>query len=371
MDLFKLWQHEPLVRLVVYLGAALLLSFVVHMLARALLRPFKRRNPAFGPLLGQVAAPARWLLPLICMAIALDYTPRLSELEWLSVLRRLMHFGLIGVATWLTVAGIAGLEELALCTGPLRDDRSPRGRKLLTQLRVLSRTGMVVVTVIGLAWVLMSVPAVRQIGASLLASAGLAGLAVGFAARPVLSNVIAGLQIALTQPISLDDTILLEGELGYVEEITSTYVVVRVWDERRLVVPLTYFIEKPIANWTRTDPGLTGSVFLWFDFRLPLDPLREELQRLAAAAPEWDGKVCVLQVAEANDHAMQLRILISAVGMPAWWDLRCRIREGLIRYVNQHYPDCLPTARTRLQGDEHVPVGAPFAEPQPLVAQGR
>ncbi|WP_049621323.1 mechanosensitive ion channel family protein [Frateuria defendens] len=356
----ELWRQEALVRLFTYLGLAWLVALALRAAAQGLLGRLARRRPAFGPLAAQAARPLRWLLPLACAAAVLDYAPDLGELGWLPALRRLMLFALIGTATWLAVAGIAGLEELALHAGPLRDDRSPRGRRLLTQIRVLSRTGMVVVTVVGLAGVLMTVPAVRQVGASLLASAGLAGLAVGFAARPVLSNVIAGLQIALTQPISLDDTVMIEGELGYVEEITGTYVVVRVWDERRLVVPLTYFIEKPISNWSRTDPGLTGAVFLWFDFRLPLDPLREELRRLVAEAPEWDGKVCLLQVADANERAMQLRILVSAVGMPAWWDLRCRVREGLIRFVNRHYPDCLPTARTRLQGEDAMQGPSPF-----------
>jgi small-conductance mechanosensitive channel len=201
----------------------------------------------------------------------------------------------------------------------------------------------------------MTIPGVRQLGTSLLASAGLAGLAVGLAAKPVLSNLIAGLQIALTQPIRLDDVVIIEGEWGRIDEITGTYVVVRIWDQRRLVVPLNWFMENPFQNWTRHSAELIGSVFLWLDFGTPLQPLREELTRLCKEAPEWDRRVCVLQVTDTNERAMQVRALVSSADSGRNWDLRCRVREGLVDFVRARYPDALPRLRGELAGP---PAGA-------------
>ena len=185
-------------------------------------------------------------------------------------------------------------------------------------------------------------------GGEPLASAGVAGLVAGIAARPVLGNLIAGLQIALSQPIRLDDVVVIQGEWGRIEEITGTYVSVRLWDQRRLIVPLQWFIENPFANWTRNSAEIIGTVFLFVDYRLPLAPVRAELARLVAAAPEWDGRVQVLQITDATEHAMQLRALVSARDSSLVWDLRCRVREGLIAFIQEHYPDCLPRTRAAL-----------------------
>jgi hypothetical protein len=225
-------------------------------------------------------------------------------------------------------------------------------------VRVLGRTATALLVLLGLAAALMTVPGVRQVGTSLLASAGVVGLAVGLAAKPVLSNLIAGLQIALTQPIRLDDVVIIEGEWGRIEEITGSYVVVRIWDQRRLVVPLNWFIEHPFQNWTRTNAELIGTVFLWLDYRVPMEPLRAELQRLCAATPKWDGRVCVLQVTDANEQAMQVRALVSSADSGSNWDARCFVREGLIAFVQQHYPDALPHRRNEVMSAPHAMVGA-------------
>lgn len=353
--IWEIWQTNAMVRLFGYSCLALLIAITLRQLAHAFARRLKRRHPTLAPLISQTARPLRWLSPLLAFAVTLNAVPSLSGISWMPSLQKALLFAVIGAFTWLTVGVIGGLEGMAFQSRSLEHDRSPRSRRMLTQVRVLCRISMVVVTIIGLAGILMTVPAVRQFGASLLASAGLAGLAVGFAARPVLGNVIAGIQIALTQPISLDDCIMVEGQLGFVEEITSTYVVVRTWDERRMVVPLSYFIENPISNWTRTDTHLIGAIFMWFDFSVPLKALREEFERLLSIDPQWNGREKLFQVADCNEHAMQIRVLISADGMPAWWDTSCRIREGLLTFIAEHYPDSLPTARTRLQQDSHTP----------------
>lgn len=353
--LWDIWQTNAMVRLLGYSCLALLIALTLRQIAHICARRLKRRHPALAPLISQTATPLRWLSPLLAFAITFNAVPSLSDISWMPSLQKALLFAVIGAFTWLTVGIIGGLEGMAFQSRSLEHDRSPRSRRVLTQVRVLCRISMVVVTIIGLSGILMTVPAVRQFGASLLASAGLAGLAVGFAARPVLGNVIAGIQIALTQPISLDDCIMVEGQLGFVEEITSTYVVVRTWDERRMVVPLSYFIENPISNWTRTDTHLVGAIFMWFDFNVPLNVLREEFERLLSIDPQWNGREKLFQVSDCNEHALQIRALVSADGMPAWWDTSCRIREGLLTFVAEHYPDSLPTARMRLQQDSHSP----------------
>ncbi len=223
------------------------------------------------------------------------------------------------------------------------------------QAKVLVRTMMAVVIILAVASVLMTFPNVRQIGASLLASAGVAGVIAGMAARSVLGNLAAGLQIALTQPIRVGDIVKLHEEVGTIEEIAGSYIVVRLWDQRRLLVPLQWFTENSFQNWTRTNPQLIGTVFLWVDYRINLDALREELSRLCKAAPEWDGEIQTLQVADANERAMQLRILVSTAQASQCWDLRCRIREGLLKYIQQHAPQDFPTVRTQVNMPSTLP----------------
>ena len=195
----------------------------------------------------------------------------------------------------------------------------------------------------------------QKIGASLLASAGIAGIIVGIAARPLLGNLLAGLQIALTQPIRLDDVVIVEGEWGRIEEIGRAFVVVAIWDQRRLVVPLEYFVQKPIQNWTRATSEILGTVFLWVDYGMPIDPLREELRRICEAAPEWDRRVCGIQVTDASEQAMQLRVLVSSADAPRNWDLRCLVREGLIAFIRREYPAFLPRLRAELDSSQETP----------------
>lgn len=194
-----------------------------------------------------------------------------------------------------------------------------------------------------------------QVGTSLLASAGVAALVAGVAARPMLGNLIAGLQIALTQPIRIDDVVIIEGEWGRIEEILSSDVVVRLWDQRRLVVPLQWVIENPFQNWTRRESELLGSVLLWVDYAVPLAPLREELTRICEAAPEWDRRLAILQVVETSERAMQLRALVSSADASKSWDLRCRVREGLIGFLQRHHRAGLPRLRAEIESLARAP----------------
>jgi small-conductance mechanosensitive channel len=221
-------------------------------------------------------------------------------------------------------------------------------RQVRTRTRILRRVAVAAIVIVTVCLMLMSFPAVRQIGVSLFASAGVAGLVIGLAARPVLSNLIAGIQLALTDPMRIDDVVIVEGEWGWIEEITSTYVVVRVWDLRRLVVPLTYFIEKPFQNWTRRSADILGSVFIYADYTVPVGQVRNKLFEILDGHELWDGKVKTLQVTNTTERTVELRALVSATSSGRAWDLRCDVREKLLAWLQAEHPDCLPRARVEL-----------------------
>jgi len=232
-------------------------------------------------------------------------------------------------------------------------------RKLHTQLQVLRRLIVIVIVLIASACILMTFPKIRQFGTALLASAGIIGIVVGLAAQKTLATFIAGLQIAFTQPIRLDDVVIVEGEWGRIEEITLTYVVVRIWDLRRLIVPITYFIEKPFQNWTRVSADILGTVFLYVDHTVPVDAIRAELRRIVEGAEWWDRKVCALEVTNTSERAVELRALVSAQDASLAWTLRCHVREKLVSFVRKNYPHALPRLRAELDkspGISAVPV---------------
>lgn len=319
--------------------AGLLLHAVLHRLARRLASAFvfPAKLVAFG------RRPLQLLLPLLSLQLVLGQAP--AGLFPLASMRHLMNIALLATLTFLAIRLVKAVEETVIERHPAEVADNLRARSVHTQARVLARSVMFMLGLVGTALILMTFPGIRQIGASLLASAGLAALVAGLAARPVLGNLVAGLQIALAQPLRLDDVVIVDGEWGRVEEITGTYIVVRIWDERRLIVPLEWFIQHPFQNWTRNSAQLLGSVQLWVDYAMPLAPLRAELERVCQAAPEWDGRLCLLQVTDSTERAMQLRALVSAGDSSRTWDLRCRVREALISFIQAGYADCLPRLR--------------------------
>ena len=226
-------------------------------------------------------------------------------------------------------------------------------RKIITQFQYIKRVVSVVVFIVAVAFILLQFDKVRELGTGLLTSAGVAGIIIGLAAQKSIANLLAGFQLAFTQPIRIDDVVIVENEWGRVEEITLTYVVVRIWDERRLVVPLNYFNEKPFQNWTRSSSQLLAYVFLYTDYRVPVDALRKKFTELLEGNPLWDQRVNVVQVTNADRHTMEIRALASARNASEAWDLRCQVREGLITFIQKEYPESLP--RTRVEW-------APFKE---------
>ncbi len=299
--------------------------------------------------------PAALILPLITVQLVFPMaSPYLHSTVFLA-LRHALGLGLIAGVAWLIISMSRIIDDVLGLRYRLDVSDNLEARRVHTQARVLRRTVTVLIVILTIGVMLMTFPQVRELGASVLASAGLAGIVVGFAARPVLQNLIAGVQIAIAQPIRIDDVVIVEGEWGRIEEITATYVVVRIWDQRRLIVPLNYFIEHTFQNWTRTDAEILGTVFLYVDYTVPVDDVRQELHRLLEASEKWDRRAWGLVVTDATDRAVQIRALMSAADAGAAWELRCEVRERLIAWVREHHPGGLPRIRAELEGASGQP----------------
>jgi small-conductance mechanosensitive channel len=225
-------------------------------------------------------------------------------------------------------------------------------RKVHTQINILEKIVIFIICLFAIGLILLSFDKIREIGVGLFASAGLAGIIIGLSAQRVVGALLAGLQIAFTQPFRIDDAVLVENEWGYIEEINLTYVVVRIWDKRRLVLPSTYFLDKPFQNWTLTSADLIGSVYIYTDYSVPISELREELTRLLKGSDLWDGKVNVIQVTDAKENGVELRALVSAENSPITWDLRVYVREKLIEFIQKNYPDAFPKTRLRMESNK-------------------
>jgi small-conductance mechanosensitive channel len=330
---------------ILYLAAAAVVLVFLHTAALQILRMILRgRLEDFGrKLLDNIGPPTRLGVLVVGLGVLEQALPHPGRLFW--ILEWLLLFGVVIFVGWIAIAVINTAAELYLRRVPLGSEDSALTRKHLTQVRLLRRIAVFVVGFLTFSALLMTIPSVREYGVSLFASAGVAGLAVGLAARPVLSNLIAGVQIAITQPIRLGDNVLVEGEFGTVDEIQTTYVVLRLWDLRRLVVPLSYFMEKPFQNWTRDSPNLIGTVYLYVDYAAPVEQIRAKFLEIVKASPLWDGQVAALQVSDASDRTLQLRAIMSAASSGKSWDLRCEMREKLVAWLREAHPKILPRTR--------------------------
>ena len=325
---------------------AILVGVLAYVVVRPIARRVSRHSPVAAAVNRQLDKPLRWLLPLIAAQVALEGVP--DNLPHVDGVRQVVAVLLIGAFTSAAIAVVRGVADAVTLLHPQDVADNLEARRVLTQTRVLSRVAIGIALFAGTAFILMTFPRARQFGTSLLASAGLSALVIGLAAKSVFGNLLAGLQIALSQPIRIDDVLIVQGEWGRVEEITSTYVVMKIWDERRLVIPLQWFIDNPFQNWTRTTSEIIGSVFFWVDFSADLDSLRAEATRLAQSSKDYDGRVCLLQVVDTNERAMQLRLIVSSPSAGQSWDLRCLLREGLIALMQRDHPDALPRIRAEM-----------------------
>lgn len=336
------WLVSPIVAVGVTAAAWLLYGVVLSIL----LRLFQNRRQYLHSVLDQTRNPTRLALLLIAIAIALPTAPVGPDIK--AIIGRLIGLGAICLVGWIAVIALHIGATIYLARFRVDVADNLIARKHVTQVRVLMRIIEIIIVLVTVGFALMTFSEVRQYGVTLFASAGVAGIVAGLAARPLMTNFLAGVQLAITQPIRIEDAVIVENEWGWIEEITFNYVVVRIWDWRRLVVPVSYFIERPFQNWTRSSGELIGTVHLYVDYTLPVEPIRKKLNEIAARSKFWNGKVVNLQVTECTDSTMQLRALVSGNNSPDTWNLRCEVREQLIEFVQQQYPDALPRRRNDL-----------------------
>ncbi|MFH2137333.1 MAG: mechanosensitive ion channel domain-containing protein [Candidatus Omnitrophota bacterium] len=314
----------------------------------------KRRGAVSSELLkvnlGLLKSPLRFLMPTLCIAGVIPLL-RLTE-KVKGGINQFIQILLISLFGWVAVRVIYIVRDSLLKRYDIDVQDNVHARSMHTQLQMLANVIVVGIVVLTVSFVLMSFSEVRHIGVSILASAGIIGIVVGFAAQKTLGNLIAGIQIAIAQPIRLDDVVIIENEWGWIEEITLTFAVVRIWDLRRLVVPISYFLEKPFQNWTRTSADLLGTVFIYTDYTVPVEKVRNELTRILENNSKWDKKVNVLQVTNATEKTVELRALMSAADSPTAWGLRCEVREKLLEFLQQHFPECLPRIRVEMNKRE-------------------
>ncbi|CAN7353785.1 mechanosensitive ion channel [Phenylobacterium sp. LjRoot225] len=344
-DLQPLFAWAPdWVFTLVLMALALVVALVAHaVLVRLVRRSLRGRSDFWRPLLMRTRAPGRLAMVIVALSAALAASP-LTKSET-AFAQHAFAIAFIVLVGWSALVALDISAALFLRRNRVDVADNLLARKHLTQIRILQRAAGVLVVVVTAGFALMTISTVRQWGVSLLAAGGAAGVLVGLALQPLLSNLIAGIQIATTQPIRLEDQVVVENEVGFIEEITATFVIVRLWDERRMVLPLTYFLTKPFQNWTRETAAQMGAVMLYVDYITPVEPLRAKLMEVLKQAPLWDGRVAALQVTEAKERSMEIRCLMSAGDAGKLFDLRCIVRETMIAYLREAYPDALPRDR--------------------------
>jgi len=327
--------------------AAIVLGLLVHWMFKVIINHLHTRKPlTFHKIpihLEQWYGPLQALLPVIFLSIVLPFL-KLPD-EAVKVINHVILLWIIAAIAWLSIRTLHVIREMILSQYSMDVQDNLKARRIYTQLRVIERVLIVIILIISVAAMLMTFDKMRQLGVSVLASAGIMGIILGFAAQKSLGTLFAGIQIALAQPIRIDDVVIVDNEWGRIEEINLTYAVVRIWDLRRLIVPITYFIDNTFQNWTRVSADLLGSVFIYADYTIPVPEIRRELERIVKNSNTWDGKTCVLQVTDATEKTMKLRALISAADSSSAWNLRCLVREKLIEYMQKNYPDSLPRLR--------------------------
>lgn len=351
IDLHNLFHRFDFTGIIIILSVvivALAVGIVLHRLLLFLLRrSFPEDSGSVIALIPRhLAAPSRFLFPLLILMLVAptrDISP-----EHLESLQRTLSMLFILVIAWSLIRFTALFQELILRRFQITTRDNLKARKIHTQFGILRRILIFVISIIAISAMLMTLDNVRQIGISLLASAGVIGIIAGFAAQRSIATLFAGIQVALTQPIRLEDVVIVENEWGHIEEITLTYVVVRIWDLRRLIVPITYFMEHPFQNWTRASSEILGTVFLYADYTIPVEQVRMELHRILKQNQGWDGRVWALQVTGATDRTLELRALMSAHDSGSAWELRCHVREKLLEYIQRNYPEALPRVRADL-----------------------
>lgn len=332
------------------LAFGVLIAVVVHFVLFGVLKRLVRRP---GPVDAEAVSSVRKPVFLLLLVAGVHLvSPSLDPLfgPATPIVRHALTIVLIVATVWLLIRVLDVIIRIVLGRYDTSRADNLQARQVHTQIVVVRRVVAITLVVLAAGAVLMTFPAAKQIGTSILASAGIAGIAVGLAARPVIENLLAGLQIAFTQPIRLDDVVIMDGEWGRIEEITSTFVVVRIWDQRRLIVPLSKVISESFQNWTRKSADILGTVFVYVDYTVPVEPIRAWLKDYVGKHPKWDQRVCVLQVTDITERTVQLRALVSASDAGNAFDLRCDTREAMMAFIQREFPGALPQVRSPATG---------------------
>ena len=345
----SLSEHLPdFVWNLLLLASSIVFGISVQNILRIISRGLFRNN---GPtstrqlLVNRLRLPLNYFLPFVFMESVLPFM-RLSVV-YNHYLDKTIQLLLIISFGFILIRVVKLFEDYITIHYDITKTDNLKERKVRTQIHFIRKLLILIIVLLTIGAVLLSFESLRKLGAGLLTGVGVGGIIIGFAAQKSLGNLMAGFQIALTQSIRIDDVLVVEGEWGRVEDITLTYVVLKIWDERRLILPITYFIEKPFQNWTRIGSAITGTVFIHMDYSLPLEPLRKEFIRLLENNPLWDGRIKAMQVTDAKVHTMEIRALMSARNSSDAFDLRCNIREKLIAFIQETYPESLPQHRLR------------------------
>ena len=345
--------HLPYFLWNILLGlAAVITGYIIKFLLAMFLKYTARNITDYSlvrSVVNRLGKPINYFLPVIVFNIVMPFMELSAQQT--KVLSKVVEISLI-ISFGFTLVGLVKVfEDYMYHTYDLKKEDNLRERKLRTQLQFLRKLSISMILVLTFCAVLLSFDNLRKIGAGLLTGVGVGGIIVGFAAQRSLSNFLAGMQIAFTQPIRIDDVLVVEGEWGRVEEITLTYVVLGIWDERKLILPINYFIEKPFQNWTRTGSNILGTAFLYLDYTAPVDAIRTEFERLLEDQPLWDGRVKVVHVTNITEQTMEIRLLVSARSSGRAFDLRCYLREKMMLFIQEKHPYCLPRRRAEVDPD--------------------
>jgi small-conductance mechanosensitive channel len=347
---------------VVILALATLLALGLHSLILAILRrTLEYRHAFLRMLINATRGPTRLALIIFVFGAALPVAPFDPQIK--GALAKTLLVAFVILLGWISFTAVKLAASFYVGRLKLDAEDNLTARKLVTQTRILERAALILVITVTAAGALMMFDSVRQYGVSLFASAGIVGIVAGLAARPVLTNLLAGVQLAITQPLRIDDMVVIEGQTGRIEEITATYVVLRLWDLRRVIVPLNYFIEKPFENWSRQTDGLVGTARIFVDYTVPIARLREKLKEIAAGSPLWDKRTATLQVIDATENAVVLRAAVGTRNSADAANLANEVREQLILFLQEEYPHALPRTRQEVVGGS-MPTAESAAEPR-------
>ncbi len=333
------------IALLAALVAVVLVVAVISLIVRLVARRWAGVYATFGP------SRRRFRILLLIIAVWIALAIALPEEYWLDVYTRVFVIITIAAGAWFISALVRLFFDRVLLRYVVSDPTELTGednrvaRRMQTQITILRRVAAALIVILAVAAILLTFPGAQAAGASLLASAGLVSVVAGLAAQSSLANLFAGMQLAFSDALRIDDVVIAEGEYGRVEEITLTYVVVKTWDLRRLVLPSTYFTTTPFQNWTRESSDLLGTVYLDVDWTVSPAAVREELERVLAETEMWDGQKSGVIVTDATGGFVQIRALMSAADAPTLWDLRCLVREKLVQWVHDQRPEILPRSR--------------------------